>query len=460
MEQQQRSKMLGTMKMTSLVPKVSVPIMVSMLVQALYNVVDSIFVAKYDPDALTAVSLAYPIQILMIAFSTGLGVGINSLISRRLGEHRTEDAREAAKNGFFLLTLAYLLFLVFGLFFNGLFFRLTTQDANLQKLGETYAGIVTIFSFGLFYSIGFERLVQATGNTMLSMIMQLVGAITNIILDPIMIFGYLGCPEMGIAGAAIATVIGQMFGMVLGLILNQKKNPELKITFDSFKIKGEILKNILSVGFPSIIMQSISSVMSMLFNLILMPFGNAAVSVLGVYFKLQSFVFMPVFGLSNGLVAIVGYNYGARIRKRVYEAVRVALVYAAVIMAAGTILFLIIPDVLMGLFDKTADGSIRALGAPALRIISSHFILAAIGITLSTVFQAIGKGFYSLIMSLCRQLIVLIPAAWILSRIGLQATWWSFPIAEVVSLCICLTLYRRVDRKILSRMDESIVVSQ
>ena len=460
MEQQQRSKMLGTMKMTSLVPKVSVPIMVSMLVQALYNVVDSIFVAKYDPDALTAVSLAYPIQILMIAFSTGLGVGINSLISRRLGEHRTEDAREAAKNGFFLLTLAYLLFLVFGLFFNGLFFRLTTQDANLQKLGETYAGIVTIFSFGLFYSIGFERLVQATGNTMLSMIMQLVGAITNIILDPIMIFGYLGCPEMGIAGAAIATVIGQMFGMVLGLILNQKKNPELKITFDSFKIKGEILKNILSVGFPSIIMQSISSVMSMLFNLILMPFGNAAVSVLGVYFKLQSFVFMPVFGLSNGLVAIVGYNYGARIRKRVYEAVRVALVYAAVIMAAGTILFLIIPDVLMGLFDKTADGSIRALGAPALRIISSHFILAAIGITLSTVFQAIGKGFYSLIMSLCRQLIVLIPAAWILSRIGLQATWWSFPIAEVVSLGICLTLYRRVDRKILSRMDESIVVSQ
>ena len=460
MEQQQRSKMLGTMKMTSLVPKVSVPIMVSMLVQALYNVVDSIFVAKYDADALTAVSLAYPIQILMIAFSTGLGVGINSLISRRLGEHRTEDAREAAKNGFFLLTIAYLLFLIFGLFFNGFFFKLTTNDPRLQELGETYTGIVTIFSFGLFYSIGFERLVQATGNTMLSMIMQLVGAVTNIILDPIMIFGYFGCPEMGIAGAAIATVIGQMFGMILGLILNQKKNPELKIAFDSFKIKGEILKNILSVGFPSIIMQSISSVMSMLFNLILMPFGNAAVSVLGVYFKLQSFVFMPVFGLSNGLVAIVGYNYGARIRKRVYEAVRVALVYAVVIMTVGMILFLTIPGVLMGLFDKTADGSIRALGAPALRIISSHFILAAIGITLSTVFQAIGKGFYSLIMSLCRQLIVLIPAAWILSRIGLQATWWSFPIAEIVSLCICLALYRKVDKQILTKLDEPAGVLQ
>ncbi len=454
MEQQERSKMLGSMKMTSLVPKVSVPIMISMLVQALYNVVDSMFVAKYDPDALTAVSLAYPIQVLMIAVSTGLGVGINSLISRRLGEKRVEDARDAAKNGFFLLLLGYLLFLIFGLFFDGLFFRMSTKDETLRALGETYTGIVTIFSFGLFFSIGFERLVQATGNTMLSMIMQLVGAITNIILDPIMIFGYCGCPEMGIAGAAIATVVGQMFSMVLGFILNQTKNPELKLSFCRFRPKGETMKNILTVGFPSIIMQSISSVMSLLFNLILMPFGNAAVSVLGVYFKLQSFVFMPVFGLSNGLVAIVGYNYGARLKKRVYESVKVALVYAIVIMAAGMVLFMAIPNVLMGLFDKTADGSICAIGAPALRIISTHFILAAIGITLSTVFQAIGKGFYSLIMSLCRQLIVLIPVAWLLSRAGLETTWWSFPIAEVVSLTVCLLLYRKVDREILSRLDE------
>ena len=454
MEQQERSKMLGSMKMTSLVPKVSVPIMISMLVQALYNVVDSMFVAKYDPDALTAVSLAYPIQVLMIAVSTGLGVGINSLISRRLGEKRVEDARDAAKNGFFLLLLGYLLFLIFGLFFDGLFFRISTKDETLRALGETYTGIVTIFSFGLFFSIGFERLVQATGNTMLSMIMQLVGAITNIILDPIMIFGYCGCPEMGIAGAAIATVVGQMFSMVLGFILNQTKNPELKLSFRRFRPKGETMKNILTVGFPSIIMQSISSVMSMLFNLILMPFGNAAVSVLGVYFKLQSFVFMPVFGLSNGLVAIVGYNYGARLKKRVYESVKVALVYAIAIMAAGMVLFMAIPNVLMGLFDETTDGSICAIGAPALRIISTHFILAAIGITLSTVFQAIGKGFYSLIMSLCRQLIVLIPVAWLLSRAGLETTWWAFPIAEVVSLTICLLLYRKVDREILSRLDE------
>ncbi len=453
MEQQQRSKMLGTMKMTSLVPKVSVPIMISMLVQALYNVVDSIFVAKYDAEALTAVSLAYPIQMLMIAVSTGLGVGINSLISRRLGEHRSEDARDAAKNGFFLLFLGYLLFLIFGLFLKGLFFKMTTNDANLQALGETYTGIVTTLSFALFMSIGFERLVQATGNTVLSMLMQLSGAITNIVLDPIMIFGYLGCPEMGIAGAALATVIGQVVSMLLGFVLNQTRNPELKMSLRGFRIKVETLKNILVVGFPSIIMQSISSVMTVLFNLILMPFGNTAVSVLGVYFKLQSFVFMPVFGLSNGLVAIVGYNYGARLRKRVYEAVKVALIYAIVIMGVGMILFLTIPNTLMGMFDNTADGAIRTIGAPALRIISSHFILAAIGITLSTVFQAIGKGFYSLIMSLCRQLIVLIPAAWLLSRIGLEPTWWSFPIAELVSLCICLTLYRKVDREILSRLD-------
>lgn len=456
MEQQERSKMLGTMKMTSLVPKVSVPIMVSMLVQALYNVVDSIFVAKYDSNALTAVSLAYPIQMLMIAVSTGLGVGINSLISRRLGEKNPEQAREAAKNGFFLLLLGYGLFLIFGLCFNGLFFRAMTKDDTLRALGEEYTGIVTIFSFGLFFSIGFERLVQATGNTMLSMVMQLAGAITNIILDPIMIFGYLGCPEMGIAGAAIATVIGQMVGMVLGFILNQRRNPELRLSFRRFRPRLPMIQSILSVGFPSIIMQSISSVMTTLFNLILMPFGNAAVSVLGVYFKLQSFVFMPVFGLSNGMVAIVGYNFGARLKTRVYDAIKVALKYAVVIMGVGTALFMAFPQLLMGMFENAKDPQyveMTRIGVVALRTISTHFILAAIGITLSTVFQAIGKGLYSLIMSLCRQLIVLIPAAWLLSKIGLDAIWWSFPIAEVVSLTICLVLYRKVDREMLKTME-------
>ena len=454
METQERSKMLGTMEMGKLVPKVSIPIMISMLVQALYNVVDGIFVAKYSAAALTAVSLAYPIQMLMIAVSTGLGVGFNSLISRKLGEKRAEEARDAAKNGMFTELCGYALFLVFGLLFAKPFFNLFTDDLELQALGGEYLSIVCIFSFGLFFGICFERMMQATGNTVLSMVTQLTGAVINIILDPIMIFGLLGCPAMGIAGAAIATVIGQIGGMTLGLVLNQAKNVELRLHLKGFRPNKTILKGILDVGFPSIIMQSISSVMNVLMNMILLGFGAMAVNVLGVYFKLQSFVFMPVFGLSNGLVAIVGYNYGARLKKRVYESVKVALVYAIVIMAAGMVLFMAIPNVLMGLFDKTADGSICAIGAPALRIISTHFILAAIGITLSTVFQAIGKGFYSLIMSLCRQLIVLIPVAWLLSRAGLETTWWSFPIAEVVSLTVCLLLYRKVDREILSRLDE------
>ena len=451
--EQARSKMLGTVPMKTLVPKVSVPIMISMLVQALYNVVDSIFVAQYDANALTAVSLAYPIQMLMIAVSTGLGVGINSMISRKLGEKRDQEAKDAARNGIFLELIGYLIFLVFGLFFTKAFFGMMTNDAVLQDLGTQYLSIACVWSFGLFLSVTFERLVQATGNTMLSMVMQLTGAVVNIILDPIMIFGYLGCPKMGIAGAAIATVIGQIAGMVLGFVLNQTRNHELHLTLKGFHVDMSIIKPILSVGFPSIIMQSISSVMSVLFNLILMPFGNAAVSVLGVYFKLQSFVFMPVFGLSNGMVAIVGYNFGARLKKRVYEGIKVALVYAVVIMAIGALLFLLIPDTLMGLFEQSGSTELSDIGCRALRIICSHFIIAGVGITLSTVFQAVGKGVYSLIMSLCRQLIVLIPVAWVLSKISLDATWWSFPIAEIVSVIICLALFRKVDREMLSKLD-------
>ena len=314
MEQQERSKMLGTMPMGRLVTKISVPIMVSMLVQALYNVVDGIFVARYSPDALTAVSLAFPIQLLMIAVATGLGVGINSLISRKLGQKRTDEARDAARCGMLLELCGFVLFLLFGLFGSRSFFHLFTPDAELQRMAGDYLSIVTIFSFGLFLSISFERMMQATGNTMLSMTTQLTGAVINIILDPIMIFGLLGTPQMGVAGAAAATVIGQIGGMLLGFVLNQLKNHELKVVWRGFHPEASVFKSILAVGFPSIIMQSISSFMNVLMNLILIGFGNTAVSVLGVYFKLQSFVFMPVFGLSNGLVAIVGYNYGARLR--------------------------------------------------------------------------------------------------------------------------------------------------
>ena len=450
MQQQERSKMLGTMPMGKLVTKVSVPIMVSMLVQALYNVVDGIFVARYSADALTAVSLAFPVQMLMIAASTGLGVGINSLISRKLGQRHAGEALEAAKNGIFLELCGFGLFLLFGLFGARGFFHAFTPVESLQRMGGEYLTIVCVFSFGLFLSISFERMMQSTGNTVLSMATQLTGAVVNIVLDPIMIFGLLGMPQMGVAGAAAATVIGQICGMALGFVLNQTRNAELRLRWKGFRPSKQILKGILAVGLPSIIMQSISSMMNVLMNLILMAYGNAAVSVLGVYFKLQSFVFMPVYGLSNGLVAIVGYNYGARLRQRVYDAVKVALRIAIGIMSLGTVAFLAVPELLLGLFEAGGASELTAIGSIALRIISSHFILAAVGITLSTVFQAVGKGFYSLLMSLCRQLIVLLPAAWVLSALGgLNAVWWSFPIAEVVSLAICLTLYRRVDETML-----------
>ncbi|MBQ4631266.1 MAG: MATE family efflux transporter [Clostridia bacterium] len=453
MNNNERSKMLGTMKMSKLVPKVSVPIMISLLVQALYNIVDSIFVAKYSPKALTAVSLAFPIQMLMIAFSTGFGTGINSVVSRKLGEKEMSEAKKCAGNGVFLEFCGFFMFFVFGLFFAKSTFNLLTDDSTLRELGGSYLSIVCTCSLGLFMSIAFERLMQCTGNTVLSMTTQLFGAITNIILDPIMIFGYFGCPAMGIEGAAYATVIGQCAGMILGFFLNQIKNKELRLSFSDIKPKLERIKNILTVGIPSTIMQSISTVMNLTFNMILLSYGEVAVSVLGIYFKLQSFVFMPVFGLSNGLVPIVGYNYGAKNRERVYSAIKTALIWAITIMFLGTIVFMIFPENLLALFESEGSGEITAIGTPALRTICVHFVLAAVGITLSTVFQAIGKGVYSMIMSFCRQLFVLIPAAFVLSELGgLSAVWWSFLIAEAVSLVICLVMYRRVDRRIFKWM--------
>ena len=453
MQTQERSRMLGTMEMGKLVPKVSIPIMISMLVQALYNVVDGIFVARYSAEALTAVSLAYPIQMLMIAVSTGLGVGFNSLISRKLGEKRHEEAREAARNGIFTELCGFALFCLFGLFFARDFFNLFTSDPVLQQHGGEYLSLVCIYSFGLFLAVCFERMMQATGNSMLAMMTQLLGAVANIVLDPIMIFGLCGFPAMGVAGAAIATVIGQIGSMTLGLILNQVKNVELRVKIRGFRPNGAILKDILAVGFPSIIMQSISSVMNVAMNMILLGFGATAVSVLGVYFKLQSFVFMPVFGMSNALVAIIGYNYGAHLKQRVYDAIKVALQWSGVIMLLGMLAFLLIPQTLLSLFESNGASELTGMGVVALRIICLSFLMAAVGITISTCFQAIGKGFYSLIMSLCRQLIVLLPVAWLLSLTGdVNAVWWSFPIAEVVSLAVCLSLYRHVDNTMLKTL--------
>ena len=406
MQRTDRSAMLGTMKMSRLVPKVSVPIMISMMVQALYNVVDSIYVTQYDPNGLTAVSLAAPFQMLMIALSTGMGTGINSLISRRLGERRASDARRASWNGLLIEIAGSLLFVIVGLFLAGPIMKLVAveglnnRDAILQ-MGKEYLSIVTLWSTGLFVAIFFERMLQSTGNTMASMVTQLCGAITNIILDPILIFGKLGFAPMGVAGAAIATVIGQWVSAIIGCILNQIKNEELKLDPKDFAVSSRDMKDIIAVGLPSTIMASIGSAMNIGMNAILqgLPESNAGLNVLAVYFKLQSFIFMPVFGLANGIIAILGYNYGARMKSRIYQCIKVALIWAGTIMIIGTLVFMILPNQLMSIFESDADPELvkqmTDIGVVAMRIIATNFIFAAVGITLSTVFQAIGKGTYS-----------------------------------------------------------------
>ena len=463
--QQDRSKILGSMPMARLVPKVSIPIMFSMLIQALYNVVDSIFVSRFDPNGLTAVSLAAPFQMLMIALSTGMGTGINSLLSRRLGERNPEGAKRASWNGLFIELLGSCLFILFGLFLAGATMSAVVSEnlvnaEHIHAMGTEYLTIVTVFSTGLFTAIFFERMLQATGNSVLSMVTQLCGALTNIILDPIMIFGLLGFPRLGVAGAAVATVTGQFVSAVIGFILNQKKNPELRLVRRYLRINKPDLTGIVSVGLPSTVMASIGSVMNIGMNAILSGFAqsNAALNVMSVYFKLQSFIFMPVFGLSNGIIAIIAYNFGARIRERVYQCVRVALTWACVIMLIGTFVFMVFPGQLMSIFESEAEAEITAqmtdIGVVAMRIISSSFLLAAIGITLSTVFQAVGRGVYSMIMSICRQLVILLPVAWLIARLtgDVKAVWWCFPAAELAALVICLFYYRKCDREMISKL--------
>ena len=465
MQKQDRSAMLGTMKMTRLIPKISIPIMASMLIQALYNIVDSIFVSRFDPNGLTAVSLAFPFQMLMIALSTGMGTGINSLVSRRLGERQPREARQAAWNGLLVEGVGSLLFILFGLLLSGPVMRLVVSDklkdyTSILSMGTDYLSVVTLFSTGLFMAIYFERLLQATGNTVLSMITQMAGAITNIVLDPILIFGYLGFKPMGVLGAAIATVIGQWLSALLGFIFNQRKNPELRLNPKDFIILRRDLSGILAVGIPSTIMQAIGSVMNVGMNAILSGFeqSNAALNVMSVYFKLQSFIFMPVFGLSTGIIAILAYNYGARNKERIYSCIKTALIWACVIMLIGTLIFMLFPEQLMSIFESDANPELTSqmtdIGVVAMRIISSSFILAAIGITLSTVFQAVGKGVYSMVVSICRQLVILLPAAWMLARLtgSVYAVWWCFPIAEIAALIISIYYFRKCDRKLFAPM--------
>lgn len=437
---------MGVMPVGKLLLSMSVPMMISMLVQALYNIVDSMFVAQLNENALTAVSLAFPIQNLMIAVGTGTGVGVNALVSRSLGEKNTEHANKAANNGVYLSLFSFLAFALLTGFFGKIFFQVQTKDAQIISYGADYVRIVGIMSFGIFFQFIFERLLQSTGKTLYTMVTQSLGAIINIILDPIMIFGLFGFPRMEVAGAALATVVGQIVAASLAFWFNVRKNKELHISITKYRLSGIVVKQIYSVGIPSIIMASIGSVMTFGMNKILMAFTSTATAVFGVYFKLQSFIFMPVFGLNNGLVPIAAYNYGARKPNRIMKSIKLSIIYAETIMFVGVLIFQFFSADLLGIFN--ASDSMLEIGVPALRIISLSFLLAGFGIVCSSVFQALGHGMLSLIVSVLRQLVVLLPAAFILSRTGgLSVIWWAFPIAEIFAGVISFIFIRHVYRK-------------
>ena len=449
MEQQRQENKMGTMSEGKLLMNMSLPMMISMLVQAMYNIVDSIFVSRISENALTAVSLAFPMQTLLIAVAAGTGVGVNSLLSKSLGEKNYDRANKTAMNGIFLYIISYLVSAIVGIVAVHPFYasQIKSAPVEIMDMGVQYLTIVMVASFGLYAQFIFERLLQATGRTVFTMISQMVGAIINIILDPILIFGYFGLPKMGVAGAAIATVIGQIIAGCIGLIYNVKKNHDITLSFKGFRPDGHIIGTIYKVGIPSIIMQSIGSVMTYGMNLILVGLSATAAAVFGVYFKLQSFFFMPVFGLNNGLIPIVAYNYGAKKKKRMIRTIKWALLVAFCFMLFGFIIFESVPGMLLLLFD--ASENMLAIGIPALRKIAVHFLIAWFCIVAGSVFQAVGNGMYSLYVSVARQLVVLLPVAYLLSKIGgLDAIWWSFPIAELMScaissICLMLT-YKKV----------------
>lgn len=447
---QTRENKMGTEPVPQLLLSMALPMMFSMLVQATYNIVDSIFVSRINEAALTAVSMAFPIQNLMIAVATGTGVGINALLSRSLGEKKQETADQAANMGVFLAIMSYLVFLIIGLTVPEIFMRAQTPYEDIIAYGVEYTRIVTVFSFGIFGEIVLERLMQATGKTLLSMAVQLVGAAINIIFDPILIFGLLGFPAMGVTGAAVATVAGQIIGMIVGIFLNHFLNREIRLSVkEILSPKPAIIARIYSVGIPSILMASIGSVMTFCMNKILMGFTATATAVFGIYFKIQSFFFMPMFGINNGMVPIVAYNYGARNRQRVMDAVKYAQIYATVILFFGLILFEVFPGAVLRLFD--ASDHMLEIGIPALRIICTSYVFASYCIVTGSFFQALGNGVYTLIMSAARQLLVLIPAAYLLSLSGnLLLVWLAYPLAEIASVSMCMFLKRRIIREKLS----------
>ena len=445
-EETLRENKMGTMPENKLLLSMAVPMMISMLVQALYNIVDSIFVSRICEDALTAVSMAFPWQNIVIAIAVGFGVGINALLSRALGQKNAERVNQVAINGLLLALLSYLLVLVAGLIGIRAYMRTQTDIESIVNYGITYLNICILCSFGVFIEITFERFLQATGRTVYSMITQLTGAITNIILDPILIFGLLGFPKLGIAGAAWATVIGQCVGAVVAVTLNHFKNPEVHLRLRHIRPNGRLMGEITAISIPSIIMSCISSLTCFVMNMILIAYSSTAVAVFGVYFKLQSFVFMPVFGLNNGMVPIIAYNYGAQKPERIHKTIRLGMAYAVAIMAVGLLVFQLIPKQLLLMFD--ASDAMLGIGAPALRIMSLAFVFAGVGIASSSACQAFGYSVYSMLISIARQIVVLIPAAYLLSLTGvLRSIWFAFPIAEIVSLFLSLFFLRTTLKK-------------
>lgn len=443
---------MGVMSVRKLVITMSLPMMISMLVQALYNVVDSIFVSQVCEDALTAVSLAFPVQNLMIGVATGTGVGINALLSRALGAKDFEKANKIATNGLSLTAFSGLIFLLFGLFGTEIFFRTQIDPSSpIYAYGVDYLSVVCMFSFGVFGQVTCERLMQATGKATLSMFTQLSGAIVNIILDPLFILGIGPFPRLEAKGAAVATVIGQIFAFIIGLILNKHFNKEIKVSFRSFRPDFRIIAEIYKIGVPSILMVAIGSFMTFCLNKILLSFSSTAAAVFGVYFKLQSFIFMPVFGLNNGVIPIVAYNYGAKNRDRIIKTIRFSCVIAISIMTFGTVMMWLIPEQMLLLFKASND--MMAIGVPALRYISLSFILAAVNINLGSCFQALGKSYYSMIVSFARQIVVLLPAAYLLSKTGvIDNVWFAFPIAEIASFAATLIFFVNIYKKLINKI--------
>ncbi len=444
---------LGTMPIKRLVMSMALPLIVSNLVQALYNIVDSIFVARLNENATKAVSLAFPIQMLIIAVAVGTGVGTSSLMSRKLGEKNFKDAGIAANQGFFLAACGALLFFVFGLCFTDIFFNSTTDNAEICEMGISYLKICCCASLGVFMQINCERILQGTGKATWSMILQIVGAVTNIILDPILIFGWFGLPEMGVAGAAVATVCGQTFAAVLGLIVVLRTTKEFKISLRQMVPNGRMILTIYQVGFPSIIMQALNSVILTIINALLMPVSELSVWIFGVYFKIQSFVFMPVFGLNNGIIPIIAYNYGARHKKRIMDTLKVSFIFALSVMAIGTLLFWVTPQLLLRLFNPSDET--LAAGCTAFRIISVSFVFSGVAIMCSGAFQALGKGFSSLLISAIRQALVLLPIFIILlNTLGAEYVYFSYPAAELTAAALSVIIMSRTYKKLISPMPD------